>query len=45
VACSTGNRSSLAASLLKRAGSGNVIHVADGGVEDLADHGIELAKD
>jgi glyoxylase-like metal-dependent hydrolase (beta-lactamase superfamily II)/rhodanese-related sulfurtransferase len=42
VACSAGNRSSLAASLLERAGLPNVIHVADGGVEDLAEHGIEL---
>lgn len=42
VACSAGNRSSLAASLLERAGLSNVLHVADGGVEDLAEHGIEL---
>jgi hydroxyacylglutathione hydrolase len=42
VACSAGNRSSLAASLLERAGIENVIHVADGGVADLADHGVEL---
>ena len=35
VACSAGNRSSLAASLLRRAGRENVIHVTDGGVEDL----------
>jgi glyoxylase-like metal-dependent hydrolase (beta-lactamase superfamily II)/rhodanese-related sulfurtransferase len=42
VACSAGNRSSLAASLLERAGIEEVLHVADGGVEDLADHGIEL---
>jgi hydroxyacylglutathione hydrolase len=34
-ACSVGNRSSLAASLLRRAGLENVIHVTDGGVEDL----------
>ena len=44
VACSAGNRSSLAASLLERAGLDNVFHVADGGVEDLADHGIELTN-
>ena len=44
VACSAGNRSSLAASLLERAGLQNVIHVADGGVEDLAEHGIELSN-
>jgi glyoxylase-like metal-dependent hydrolase (beta-lactamase superfamily II)/rhodanese-related sulfurtransferase len=44
VACSIGNRSSIAASLLKRAGLEDVIHVADGGVADLADEGIELVK-
>ena len=42
VACSAGNRSSLAASLLKRAGIEGVLHVADGGVPDLAGHGVEL---
>jgi rhodanese-related sulfurtransferase/glyoxylase-like metal-dependent hydrolase (beta-lactamase superfamily II) len=35
VACAAGNRSSLAASLLRRAGLENVIHVTDGGVQDL----------
>jgi hydroxyacylglutathione hydrolase len=35
VACSAGNRSSLAASLLRRAGVEDVIHVTDGGVENL----------
>src|SRR5919206_48442 len=35
VACSAGNRSSLAASLLRRAGRENVLHVTDGGVQDL----------
>ena len=44
VACSVGNRSSIAASLLKRAGVENVVHVADGGIADLADEGIELVK-
>ena len=44
VACSIGNRSSIAASLLKRAGLEDVIHVADGGVADLADEGIELVQ-
>jgi len=44
VACSAGNRSSLAASLLGRAGIEDVIHVADGGVADLAEHGIELTN-
>jgi hydroxyacylglutathione hydrolase len=42
VACAAGNRSSLAASLLARAGIDDVLHVADGGVADLADHGISL---
>jgi glyoxylase-like metal-dependent hydrolase (beta-lactamase superfamily II)/rhodanese-related sulfurtransferase len=35
VICSAGNRSSLAASLLRRRGVENVVHVADGGVQDL----------
>jgi hydroxyacylglutathione hydrolase len=35
VACSAGNRSSLAASLLRRAGVEDVFHVTNGGVEDL----------
>jgi len=42
VACSAGNRSSIAASLLKRAGIDDVVHVAEGGVLDLPEHGIEL---
>jgi len=44
VACSVGNRSSIAVSLLKRAGLEDLVHVADGGVADLADEGIELVK-
>ncbi len=44
VACSTGNRSSLAASLLRRARVDGVVHVADGGVEDLAELGIWLVR-
>jgi glyoxylase-like metal-dependent hydrolase (beta-lactamase superfamily II)/rhodanese-related sulfurtransferase len=44
VACSAGNRSSLAASLLRRAGVEGVVHVADGGVEDLDRLGIELVR-
>jgi hydroxyacylglutathione hydrolase len=44
VACSVGNRSSIAASLLKRSGVENVVHVAEGGITDLADEGIELVK-
>jgi hydroxyacylglutathione hydrolase len=42
IVCSAGNRSSIAASLLKRAGLEGVEHVADGGVEDLRNEGIEL---
>ena len=44
VACSAGNRSSLAASLLRRAGLATVVHVADGGIEDLEELGVELAR-
>jgi hydroxyacylglutathione hydrolase len=44
VACSIGNRSSIAASLLKRAGVEDVIHVADGGVADLEAEGIPLVE-
>jgi hydroxyacylglutathione hydrolase len=44
VACSAGNRSSIAASLLQRAGVADVLHVADGGIAELADAGIELEK-
>ena len=44
IVCSAGNRSSIAASLLKRAGLEGVEHVADGGVEDLRDEGIELVE-
>jgi hydroxyacylglutathione hydrolase len=44
VACSAGNRSSIAVSLLRRSGVDNVLHVADGGVADLADEGVELVR-
>jgi glyoxylase-like metal-dependent hydrolase (beta-lactamase superfamily II)/rhodanese-related sulfurtransferase len=44
VACSVGNRSSIAASLLQRSGVRDVIHVADGGVEDLRKEGIPLVE-
>ena len=44
VACSVGNRSSIAVSLLRRAGIDDVIHVVDGGVAELADEGIELVR-
>jgi hydroxyacylglutathione hydrolase len=45
VACSGGIRSSIAASLLKRAGIKNIEHVADGGVPDLQSEGIDLVKE
>ena len=44
VACSVGNRSSIAASLLKRGGLDDVLHVVDGGVAELAGEGIELVE-
>ena len=44
-ACSGGIRSSMAASLLKRASVGNVEHVADGGVPSLQSEGIELVQE
>jgi hydroxyacylglutathione hydrolase len=43
VACSAGNRSSIAASLLKRAGVEDVIHVADG-IAELEKEGIPLVQ-
>jgi hydroxyacylglutathione hydrolase len=44
VACTVGNRSSVAASLLRRAGFHDLVHVADGSVRHLAKHGIELVR-
>jgi hydroxyacylglutathione hydrolase len=44
VACSAGNRSSIATSLLERAGVENVVHVADGGIAELEKHGIALVS-
>jgi glyoxylase-like metal-dependent hydrolase (beta-lactamase superfamily II) len=45
VVCSAGNRSSIAVSLLKRAGvDAPLVHVADGGVADLERHGVRLAR-
>ena len=44
VACSVGNRSSIAASLLRRAGVHGLVHVADGSVTHLPRHGIELVR-
>ena len=45
VACSGGIRSSMAASLLKRAGVKNIEHVADGGVPSLPSEGISLVQE
>ena len=45
VACSAGNRSSIAVSLLRRAGFDDVIHVADGGIAELPEEGIELVRE
>jgi glyoxylase-like metal-dependent hydrolase (beta-lactamase superfamily II)/rhodanese-related sulfurtransferase len=44
VACSAGNRSSIAVSLLRRAGVDDLQHVAEGGVQDLAGEGVELVE-
>jgi len=44
VVCSVGNRSSIAVSLLRRAGVDDVVHVASGGVAELAGEGIELVQ-
>ena len=43
VACSTGLRSGLAASLLARAGRHEVRRLAEGGIPDLRAHGFALA--
>jgi hydroxyacylglutathione hydrolase len=45
VACSIGNRSSIAASLLARAGVDDLVHVVDGGVADLAREGVALVRE
>jgi rhodanese-related sulfurtransferase len=45
VACSAGNRSSIATSLLRRAGVDDVVHVADGGIAELPREGIELVRE
>jgi hydroxyacylglutathione hydrolase len=45
VACSAGNRSSIAVSLLRRAGVEGVIHVAEGGIAELSEEGIELVRE
>jgi hydroxyacylglutathione hydrolase len=43
VACSAGNRSAIAVSLLRRRGVDDVVHVADG-ITQLRKHGIELVR-
>jgi len=40
-----GNRSAIAVSLLLRAGVDDVVHVASGGVAELAEEGIELVRE
>ena len=45
LACSAGNRSSIAASLLQRAGIDEVVHVADGGIADLPQFGVALVTE
>jgi glyoxylase-like metal-dependent hydrolase (beta-lactamase superfamily II)/rhodanese-related sulfurtransferase len=44
VACAAGKRSATAASLLKLHGAVEVIHVTDGGIPTLAEHGVELVR-
>ncbi|HEX4365099.1 MAG TPA: MBL fold metallo-hydrolase [Solirubrobacteraceae bacterium] len=44
VACARGPRAALGASLLRRAGHADVVHVAGGGIPDLADRGIALER-
>lgn len=45
VVCSGGIRSTIAASMLMRAGIKNIEHVADGGVPGLAQEGIRLIRE
>jgi hydroxyacylglutathione hydrolase len=42
--CGSGQRSAVAASLLKRLGAGEVLHVVNGGVPTLGRRGIELER-
>src|SRR4029450_9961963 len=44
IACSVGNRSSIAASLLARAGVENIVHVTDGGVAHRRDREVRPAR-
>lgn len=45
VACSAGNRSSIAVSLLEREGVEGLLHVTGGGIADLAQHGVVLVEE
>ncbi|HLL91718.1 MAG TPA: rhodanese-like domain-containing protein, partial [Solirubrobacteraceae bacterium] len=45
VICAGGARAATAASLLKRHGASDVIHVVDGGVADLAEQGMTLESE
>jgi glyoxylase-like metal-dependent hydrolase (beta-lactamase superfamily II)/rhodanese-related sulfurtransferase len=44
VACSAGNRSAIAASLLRRAGVDDIVHVAEDGIAELRGQGIDLVE-
>lgn len=44
VICAAGKRAGLAASSLARAGRGPIIHVDNGGVQTLADLGVEVER-
>ena len=44
VACARGPRAALGASLLRRAGHADVVHVAGGGIPDLEDRGVALER-
>ncbi len=44
VACAAGNRAAFAASMLRGAGHRDVVRIADGGVPDLRERGIELEQ-
>ena len=42
--CSSGQRSAVAASLLRRHGADRVVHVADGGVGTWREHGWPIEE-
>jgi hydroxyacylglutathione hydrolase len=44
VICSSGSRSAVAASIVKRHGADEVIHVADGGIGDWSELGYPIEK-